>query len=92
MFSRQEKLRAEYGVFDDDADVWILNTGNSQVIGIGRYYRGEQLLALFNFSDQEKTVWLHDDKQYTDLFTGESGDADAVKVPAGGFRWLLHTF
>ena len=90
--SRMESLRADHAVFDTEADTWLLYTESNQVLGVGRYYLGEQLLALFNFSDQEKTVWLHDDKQYTDLFTGESGDADAVKVPAGGFRWLLHTF
>ena len=90
--SRMESLRADHAVFDTEADTWLLYTESNQVLGVGRYYLGEQLLALFNFSDQEKTVWLHDDKQYTDLFTGESEDADAVKVPAGGFRWLLHTF
>ena len=90
--SRMESLRADHAVFDTEADTWLLYTESNQVLGVGRYYLGEQLLALFNFSDQEKTVWLHDDKQYTDLFTGESGDADSVKVPAGGFRWLLHTF
>ncbi len=89
---RMEQLRADHAVFDTGADTWLLDTGNDHVLGIGRYYRGEQLLALFNFAGEEQTAWLRDEKSYTDLFSGAVGDAGAVKIPAGGFRWLLHTF
>ncbi|MBQ4434711.1 MAG: amylosucrase, partial [Clostridia bacterium] len=89
---RIEALHAEHPVFDTKADTWLLDTGSDQVLGIGRYYKGEQLLALFNFADQDRTAWIMDTKSYTDLIDGKEGDAGAVKVPAGGFRWLLHTF
>ena len=82
------KLRAEYGVFDDEADVWILNTGNHQVLGIGRYYRGEKLLALFNFSKDPQAAWVFDETMYTDLAGGRRCRAGSVRVPAGGYRWL----
>ncbi len=90
--SKMEALRAEHPVFDTEADTWLLDTGSDQVLGVGRYYRGEQLLALFNFSTEDRTAWIKDTKLYTDLFDGSEGDAGAVTVPAGGFRWLLHTF
>ena len=90
--AQMEALRAAHAVFDTEADTWLLDTGNDQVIGIGRYYRGEQLLALFNFGGTEQTAWLKDEKTYTDLTGGGESDAGAVKVPARGFRWLLHTF
>ena len=90
--SKMEALRAEHPVFDTEADTWLLDTGSDQVLGVGRYYRGEQLLALFNFSTEDRTAWIKDTKVYTDLFDGSEGDAGAVTVPAGGFRWLLHTF
>jgi len=86
--SRQEKIRAKYGVFDDGADVWILNTGNNQVLGIGRYYRGEKLLALFNFSRDPQTAWVHDEGTYNELGTGHRCKAGAVRVEAGDYRWL----
>jgi hypothetical protein len=35
---------------------------------------------------------LRDEKRYTDLISGEETDAYAVRVEAGDFRWLLHTF
>ena len=62
------------------------------MLGIGRYYRGEQLLALFNFDSEEQTAWLKDPKTYTDLADGTESDAGAVRVPAGSYRWLLHQF
>ncbi len=89
---KMEALRSRYVAFDTNADTWLLDTGSDQVLGIGRYYRGEQLLALFNFSDKEQTAWLRDEKQYVDLIDGAHSDAGTVKVPAGGFRWLLHQF
>jgi amylosucrase len=86
--ARMEKLRAQYGVFDDEADVWVLNTGNDRILGIGRYYRGEKLLALFNFSRETQTAWLQDENLYQDLAGGRRCRAGAVKMPAGSFRWL----
>ena len=86
--TRMETLRAKYAVFDDEADVWLLDTGCSSVLGIGRYYRGEKLLALFNFSREPQTAWLCDDNLYQDLAGGRRCRAGSVKLPAGGFRWL----
>ena len=54
--------------------------------------RVEKWLALFNFASEEKTAWIRDPEPYTDLLTGETCAAGAVRVPAGGFRWLLHVF
>jgi len=89
---QMETLRAECAVFDTEADAWLLDTGSDRILGIGRYCWGEQLLALFNFGDAEETAWLRDERPYTDLIDGQTCDAGAVKVPAGGFRWLLHRF
>ena len=85
---QQEALRAQYAVFDDAADTWALETHNEHVLGIGRYYRREKLLALFNFSDEPQIAWLQDLSLYTDLITGAQRDAGAVQLPAGGFLWL----
>ena len=89
---RQEELRAYYRVFDDAADTWLLETQNDHILGIGRYYQNEKLLALFNFSDEQQVAWVHDLSTYTDLITGERRDAGAVQLPAGGYIWLHKTF
>ncbi len=86
-----ETLRAGYNVFDDAADTWNLETHNNHVLGIGRYCRGEKLLALFNFADDEQTAWVQDPTRFVDLLTGEQRDAGAVKLPAGGFVWLFQS-
>jgi amylosucrase len=87
-----ERIRAELDAFDDQADVWLLETGNEHVLGIGRYFAGEQLLALFNFSDTQQQAYVDDPKSYDDALTGESRTAMTVTIPAGGFRWLIHQF
>jgi len=87
-----EALRAAHVAFDGAADTWLLNTDNDRVLGIGRYCRGEKVLALFNFGREEQTAWVRDLETYTDLMTGEERNAGAVTLPAGGFVWLAHTY
>jgi amylosucrase len=87
-----ETFRGKYNVFDSEGDIWLLDTGNEHVLGIGRYYRDEQLLALFNSSDKPQKVQLRDEKEYTDLISGKTGDAAYVRIDGGSFRWLLHKF
>ncbi|MCR5296897.1 MAG: alpha-amylase family protein [Clostridiales bacterium] len=89
---RLEKIRADRCLFEAEADTWILDTGNQRILGIGRYYRGEKLLALFNFSDRDEIAWVIDPERYTDLITGEKQDMGQVKMPAQSFRWLFHNF
>ena len=87
--ARMEQLRAGHVVFDGAAHVWVMNTCDDQVLGIGRELYGEKLLALFNFSDAEKQVKLAEPEAFVDLFTGEDRPADVVTLPAGDFAWLL---
>ena len=89
---KMETLRAEHTVFDNQADTWLLDTGNDHILGIGRYYKGEKLLALFNFDTEEQTAWVRDLEMYTDLITGENRNAGTIPLPAGGFRWLWKTY
>ena len=89
---RLESIRREHRVFDSKADTWLLETGNEHVLGIGRYYLGEQLLALFNFSDEPQEARPQDEKAYTDLISGKECSAGTVPLEAGGFSWLLHQF
>ncbi len=86
---QMEILRGQYNVFDTEADTWLLDTGSDSVLGIGRYYRGEKLLALFNFSQEDQIAWIKDASRYVDLISGEIRDAGAVPLPGGGFRWLF---
>ena len=87
-----ETLRAAHRVFDGGADVWLVNTFDDGVLGIGRYHKGEKLVALFNFAEQEKHVAVDELGDYHDLCTGDHADKNWITLPAGGFKWLLCDF
>ena len=89
---RLEALRAGHRVFDGAADTWLLNTGDDGVLGVGRYYQGEKLLALFNFSEGERRIYSDELGEYSDLISGEAADKHRIVIPSGGFRWLLCDF
>lgn len=87
--SMMEEIRRSHKVFDTTADVWTLDTWDDAVLGIGRWKDGEKLIALFNFSGQDRTAWINeDDGEYTDLLTGAAMKASGVQIPAYGIWWL----
>ncbi len=83
-----EQLRASHEVFGNDADTWICETYNDHVLGIGRYYNGEKLIALFNFSDEDQTAWISEDSGCTNLLTGTVCDARNYGLHSYEFVWL----
>ena len=87
-----EKLRAAHRVFDGKADTWIVDTGDDSVLGIGRYHDGEKLVALFSFSETEKTVAVRELGDFTDLLTGDPVDMERITLQPGGFQWMLWDF
>ena len=87
-----ERLRAGHRVFDGAADAWIVDTRDDSVLGIGRYCRGEKLIALFNFAQTEKRISVDELGDFCDLLTGEKADKFDVRLLPGGFKWLLCDF
>ncbi|MBR2527606.1 MAG: amylosucrase [Blautia sp.] len=85
---RLEKLRASHMVFDNNADAWIIETYNDHVLGIGRYYEGEKLIALFNFSEDPQVAWIQDEPECLNLWNEEYWDARNIGLPGYGFVWL----
>ncbi len=77
-----KKLRDSYKVFEADADVWVPDRENIHVLEIGRYYEGEELVALFNFSSEATTVYPGKDEWYTDLLTGNTIDTKEILLGA----------
>ncbi len=86
---RLEKLRKSEKAFMTSADTWTLETWDPAVLSIGRYYDGDKIIGVFNFSEHDKTAWLGvEDGNYADLLTGRTMTLKAVDVPAYGFYWL----
>ena len=95
MFSairKLEQIHNTHKVFDNSADIWVVETYNDHVLGIGRYKDREKLIALFNFSNYDETAWINESEPYIDLMTGQPREAKAVGVPAGDFAWLYTVY
>lgn len=84
-----EKLRKKHPAFVSGASAWTLETYEQGVLCMGRYYDGEKILGIFNFSEQDKTAWIdEEDGKYVDLITGKRMEAKGVNIPGYGFYWL----
>ena len=84
-----EKIRKTEKAFMTNADTWTVDTWDNSILCIGRYYEGEKIYGLFNFSEYDKTAWINErDGIYKDLITGQEMEAAGVNVPAYGFFWL----
>ncbi len=86
---RLEQIRKREKAFVSGADTWTVDTWDPSVLCIGRYFEGEKILGLFNFSESDRTAWINEtDGEYVDLISGEERMAGAVDIPAYGFFYL----
>lgn len=86
---RLEKIRKSEKAFVSYADAWTLDTWDESTLAIGRYYEGNKIIGLFNFSEYDRMAWINeDDGVYEDLITGQRMRAVGVKIPAYGFYYL----
>lgn len=84
-----ETIRRSEKAFVTTADTWTLDTWSKEILGIGRYYDGDKIIGLFNFSERDGTAWIDEkDGEYEDLLTGKRMKASGVDVPAYGFCYL----
>ena len=73
-----ESLRKSEKAFMTTADAWTIETGDQAILGIGRYYDGDKIYGIFNFSDQDKVLHLNgiepcpEDRQGRNMLTGET--------------------
>ena len=88
---RLEKLRAAHPVFDAKASLWTISTRDTAVLGVMRAYRGERLLALFNFSNQSKRLSIAEAGDFVDLLTEKPANPSRILLRPYGFCWLLES-
>ena len=82
-------LRKANPAFSAAADVWTLDTGDDGVLAIGRYFAGQKLIGVFNFTPDDKAIsFPHDPGEFADLLTGETHIPQNLFVPAYGFYYL----
>lgn len=87
-----EQIRKTEKTFVSNADTWTIETWDSAILCIGRYFEGEKIIGLFNFSKFDKTAWIDEtDGMYIDLLSGREMKASGVEIPAYGFYYLKRT-
>ncbi|MDE6386517.1 MAG: amylosucrase [Lachnospiraceae bacterium] len=84
-----EQIRKAEKVFVSEADAWTVETNDRAVLCIGRYYDGEKMIGVFNFSEYDKTVRIEENSaKYTELLSGKTTKLDEVNIPAYGFYYF----
>lgn len=83
-------IRKSYTVFNSDADVWTINTGDCSVLGLVRSTKEEQLIALFNFSEWEKEILVEEiDGEYENLVSGEIAKEKYIRLEPYDMCWMM---
>ena len=84
-----EGIRRDEPVFGADAEAWTKDYSDTSILWIVRRAGNETLHAVFNFSDDAKTIWMPETGIYTNLVTGETAEVTTVDMPAWSFIWML---
>ncbi len=90
IFSGLKKLlqiRRSESVFVSHADMRTIETGDRSVLCIGRYYGGETVIGLFNFSEADRQIRLGQG-ECTELVTGRKIRTEELKLAGYGFYYL----
>lgn len=80
-----EDIRKKEKAFVSYADTWTESVGDNSLLCIGRYYDGDMIMGVFNFSEFEKTASIYKEDKFVDIFTGKKVDATNIVLPAYGF-------
>lgn len=84
-----ERIRRTEPVFSAEAEVHTKDYSDTSILWIVRRAGDATLHAVFNFSDEAKTIWMPEAGTYTDLMSGEAAEVATVDMPAWGFIWML---
>lgn len=84
-----EQIRKTEKAFVSNADMWTIDTGDKAVLCIGRYFEGDKVIGLFNFSEWDKTVRMQEiDEAYVDMIAGKNMKMTEIHMPPYGFYYL----
>ncbi len=86
--SELEEIRRNESVFSTDAEVFTKDYSDTSILWIVRRSEGEELHAVFNFSDQDKEVWMPEVRSYQNLVTGRTEQIRSTLLPSWSFLWL----
>ena len=82
-----ETIRAAHDFFKANAEFRPVETGSQSVLGLYRAWNSQELLALFNFCEENRMVSV--ERPYTDLITGKRHTRKTIALKPYGFVWAL---
>ena len=85
---KMEKIRRIEPVFNADAEVYTKDYNDNSILWVVRKVEGEELHAVFNFSDSGKTIWMPEKAEYTNLMTGIAEEVKTVELSGWDFLWM----
>ena len=86
--SRLEEIRGNEPVFSADAEVYTKDYSDTSILWIVRKAKGEELHAVFNFSDQDREVWMPEVRPYQNLVADKTEEIRSTVIPSWSFLWL----
>ena len=88
--SKLEGIRRDEKIFDADAQTEIVGYSDPAILWMRRRMDGRTLDAVFNFSDEDRTLWMPEEGEYRNLATGEVDEFQTFELGAWDFRWYVH--
>lgn len=86
------EIRKAHTVFSTDADVYTIYTGDNSVLGVVRENQKEKLIALYNFSEDTKEVWIEEiEENDTELLLGKKADSKRICFMPFEAMWFIRT-
>ena len=83
-----KKFKENMKIEESDAEVFTKDYSDTSILWIVRKSEGEELHAVFNFSDQDKEVWMPEVRSYQNLVTGRTEQIRSTLLPSWSFLWL----
>ena len=85
-------IRKSHTVFGTDANVWTIYTGDDSVLGVVRENQEEKLIAVYNFSEYTKEVWIQEiEENDTELLSGKKADSKRICLLPFEAVWFFRT-
>ena len=86
--TRLEEIRRNDAVFSVDAEIYTKDYSDTSILWIVRKAAGRELHAVFNFSDEEKEIWMPEVTEYKNLLTGKTEVIEKTELQSWDFLWL----
>jgi amylosucrase len=86
--SKLEKIRKKRSVFDSSTAIYTYDVKNPSILAILRENEEERFIGLFNFDNKDRTAWMDEQGEFTNLLTGKKIIMKDVTLPAYDFLWV----